>query len=73
MKGSEFSGVTYTINTKIKKTLIDVELKSQKRFIEFALDKNVPACDIGHSNGNWTIVYRNHSYEINLNINIIKK
>jgi len=73
VKGSEFSGVTFTINTKIKKMVIDVELKNQKRFIEFALDKDFPACDIDHSNGNWTLIYSNYPYEINFNVDIIKK
>ena len=72
-KGAEFSGVTFSISTKLRKPVIDVELKSKKRFIEFILDKNFPSCDIDHSNGNWTINYRYHSYEININVDIIKK
>ena len=72
-KGAEVSGVTFSISTKLRMPLIDVELKSEKRFIEFMLDKNFPSCDIDHSNGNWTINYRYHSYEININVDIIKK
>ena len=71
VKGSEFSGLTYKIHTKVKKSIIDIELKLQKKYIEFVLDKKFPYCDIDHSNGNWTINYRIKPYEIN--IDIIKK